>query len=66
MEVASFDGFNYATRDKNETAMMVYMYNNAPLAICVDAITWQLYIGGIIKKKYVVLLSRIWPMDIRV
>lgn len=29
--------------------MAVKLYNLGPLSICVDATTWQFYIGGIIE-----------------
>lgn len=48
--VANYTGFEYATKTENETAMAVYLVNNAPLSICVDASTWQFYVGGIVKK----------------
>eukprot|EP00118_Oscarella_pearsei_P025187 m.307688 g.307688 ORF g.307688 m.307688 type:complete len:333 (+) comp42633_c0_seq1:50-1048(+) len=46
--VAKIDGFEQIP--KNESAMRVYLYNKAPLSICVDAITWQDYTGGVMKK----------------
>lgn len=49
--VSFFLGFSYATRNKNETAMQIFMQSQAPLAICVDAMTWQFYNKGIIQKK---------------
>jgi C1A family cysteine protease len=47
---ATIDGFEYATTNRNETAMQVYMQAHAPLAICVDAGTWQFYTGGVVKN----------------
>lgn len=49
--VAKIDGFEYATKSKNETAMQAYLYNKGPLSVCVDAETWQDYNGGIVKSK---------------
>lgn len=46
--VAKFDGFDRITsaHNLNETAMMVYLYEQAPLSICVDAESWQFYNKG--------------------
>ncbi|XP_065838198.1 uncharacterized protein [Oscarella lobularis] len=47
--VARIDGFERVGR--NETEMMLYLYNRAPLSVCVDAISWQHYRGGVMMKR---------------
>jgi len=51
LEVAKISGYTWATKTKNETEMQVATLNEAPLSICVDAITWQTYVSGIITKN---------------
>jgi len=41
-------GWEYVTQNENETQMQYYLYNYAPLSICVDADVWQYYTGGVI------------------
>jgi len=51
LEVAKISSYSWITKTKNETAMLVATYNVAPISICVDAITWQTYVKGIITKN---------------
>jgi len=48
---ASINGFKYATdpNNPNEATMMNNLAAWAPLSICVDASSWQNYVGGILK-----------------
>jgi len=48
--VAKIDGWEYVSKDKNETQMQIYVQEKAPISICVDAESWQTYSGGIIKR----------------
>jgi len=45
---ASIKNWTYITQNKNETEMQLKLLANGPLSICVDAESWQLYIGGVI------------------
>jgi cathepsin F len=47
--VVDISAWNYVTQDKNESAIQVASYANGPVSICVDAASWQFYIGGIIR-----------------
>eukprot|EP00056_Hartaetosiga_gracilis_P002434 m.53562 g.53562 ORF g.53562 m.53562 type:complete len:347 (+) comp11044_c0_seq1:35-1075(+) len=47
---AKIDGWEYVSKDKNETQMQVYIQEKTPIAICVDAESWQSYTGGVIKR----------------
>jgi cathepsin F len=47
--VAKITGFTYATQNLNETEMQVKLMAMGPLSICVDATTWQFYVGGIVE-----------------
>ena len=51
LEVAKITGYKWATKNKNESAMQVAVYNVAPLSICVDASSWQTYTSGIVTKN---------------
>jgi len=42
---AKVSDYSWITKDKNETTMQYFIANVAPISICVDAITWQFYIG---------------------
>jgi len=42
---AKISNYSWITRDKNETTMQYYIANVSPISICVDAATWQFYIG---------------------
>jgi len=48
---ADISGWSYVTDNvtKNETQMLYYVGTTGPISICVDAASWQLYFGGIIK-----------------
>jgi len=48
--VAHISGFQYATKNRNETQMQAAMVTKGPLSVCVDAETWQDYSGGIVKS----------------
>jgi len=39
---------NWTFVSQNETQMAVYLVNNGPLAVAVDALIWQFYLGGVI------------------
>jgi len=39
---------NWTFVSMNESQMAVYMVNNGPLAVAVDALIWQFYLGGVI------------------
>ena len=41
--VAHISGFEYATKNLNETQMQEVLTTKGPLSICVDAETWQYY-----------------------
>jgi len=47
---AKISGFTYITTTKNETEMMEKLVLKGPLSICVDASTWQFYLGGAISN----------------
>jgi len=47
--VASIKNWTYVTTTNDENEMKVGLYNKGPLSICVDASSWQYYIGGIIE-----------------
>jgi len=47
-KIASIDNWTYITTNKNETQMQYGLYSRGPLSICVDAASWQFYIGGVI------------------
>jgi len=46
---ATISNWTYITTTTNETEMQYKMYTAGPLSICVDASTWQFYIGGVIE-----------------
>jgi len=48
---ADVSGWAYVTPNtsRNETQMLYYVAQTGPIAICADASTWQLYIGGVIR-----------------
>jgi len=46
---AKIKGWTYITKNMNETEMQYKLFNLGPLSICVDASTWQFYVGGIIE-----------------
>lgn len=46
--VAKISSWAYITTSKNETEMMAGLASKGPLSICVDAASWQFYIGGVI------------------
>jgi len=48
---ATVTSWGYATQTKNETAMQVSMYNISPLAVVVDAQSWQFYKGGVVTSN---------------
>jgi len=50
---AQISGWSYITKSPacNETLMQQATYNTGPLSICVDAITWQFYKGGIVTSN---------------
>jgi len=45
---AKISGWNYITQNDNIDDMMDFIYNHGPPSVCVDAVTWQYYNGGII------------------
>jgi len=47
--VAKITNWTYVTTTNDENEMMVKLYNLGPLSICVDASSWQYYVGGIIE-----------------
>jgi len=47
---ASIKGWGYVTQNKNETEMLYGLYAKGPLSICVEADTWQFYVGGVISS----------------
>ena len=53
---ASIDGFERVPIP-NDTAMMLYLYNNAPLSMCLDATSWQFYRGGVMTNRCGVSLN---------
>jgi cathepsin F len=46
--VAKISKWTYVTKSKNETEMQTGLIAMGPLSICVDAASWQFYIGGVI------------------
>jgi len=46
---ASIESWTYITKNKNETEMVQKLYALGPLSICVDAASWQFYVGGIVE-----------------
>jgi cathepsin F len=38
---------NWTMVSQNETQMATYLVNNGPLAVAVDALIWQFYLGGV-------------------
>jgi cathepsin F len=46
--VAHISSWGYVTQNHNETEMQVGLVAKGPLSICVDAASWQFYIGGVI------------------
>jgi len=46
--VAHISNWTYVTTTKNETQMQVGLVARGPLSICVEAETWQFYIGGVV------------------
>jgi len=47
---AVIKNWGYVTQNKNETQMQVSLVAQGPLSICVDAETWQFYMGGVITE----------------
>jgi len=47
--VANIKGWTYITKNKNETEMVQKLYALGPLSICVDAASWQFYVGGVVE-----------------
>jgi len=47
--VAKISNWTYITTTKNETEMMVKIISTAPYSICVDASSWQFYLGGVVQ-----------------
>lgn len=47
---AAVTGWTYVTNNvtRNETQMQYYVATTAPISICVDASSWQFYLGGVI------------------
>jgi len=45
---AKISNWTYITATKNETEMQVGLYTRGPLSICVEADSWQFYVGGVI------------------
>merc|ERR1712232_1110725 len=45
---AKVDSWYYVTSNKNETQMASVVANVGPVSICVDASTWQFYMGGVV------------------
>jgi len=45
---AKISNWTYITTTKNETEMQYGLASRGPLSICVDASSWQYYIGGVI------------------
>eukprot|EP01121_Diplochlamys_sp_Union-15-3_P006521 TRINITY_DN16_c0_g1_i1.p1 TRINITY_DN16_c0_g1~~TRINITY_DN16_c0_g1_i1.p1 ORF type:complete len:328 (+),score=64.47 TRINITY_DN16_c0_g1_i1:64-1047(+) len=45
---AKISDWKYVTKNKNETAMQIALMQYGPLSICVDAESWQFYLGGVI------------------
>jgi C1A family cysteine protease len=48
---ATVTSWGYSTQTKNETAMQVSMQSISPLAVVVDAQSWQFYKGGIVTSN---------------
>jgi len=46
---ATIKGWTYITKNKNETEMVQKLYALGPLSICVDAASWQFYVGGVVE-----------------
>jgi len=46
--VAKISNWTYITTNKNETQMQIGLLERGPLSICVDAASWQVYIGGVV------------------
>jgi len=47
---ASIKDWTYITKTKNETEMQEKLLTSGPLSICVDATSWQFYVGGVIAE----------------
>lgn len=47
--VSQIKSYVNVTNDLNEKDMLLYLYNNGPLSVCLDASTWSSYQSGIIK-----------------
>jgi len=47
---AKISDWTYITKDKNETEMQQKLLVKGPISICVDATTWQFYVGGVISS----------------
>jgi len=45
---ASIKNWGYVTKNKNESDMQTVLVAKGPLSICVDAASWQFYIGGVV------------------
>jgi len=46
--LAKISDWTYITKTKNETEMAAKLMVQGPLSICVDASSWQFYLGGVI------------------
>jgi len=46
--VSSIKDWTYITTNNNETQMQVGLIASGPLSICVDASSWQFYVGGVV------------------
>jgi len=47
---AKISSWEYVTKNANETEMQYALVAKGPLSICVDALSWQFYFGGIIQN----------------
>jgi len=45
---ATITSWQYVTQSQDESAMQSFVYKTGPPSICVDAIIWQTYTGGVI------------------
>jgi C1A family cysteine protease len=48
-EVIAVKGYTTVTGSDTETAMATYVQSTGPLSVCVAAMTWQFYTGGVVK-----------------
>jgi len=47
---AKIKSYTYITKNKNETEMQQGLLDKGPLSICVEADTWQYYVGGVLSS----------------